>query len=209
MTSENVFRKAQQLLILLAKEMREDRSEGVEADRLRDSLDDIVKNLSTVERQRLNELSADLYLLDDAQKDTIKSMKVVSEPGAAITVTQVELSEEAKKSLTIKGEIPSRSNFEKAESYKPYWENSWKDVVYVPVEELAECCVVKNFDKDQVLNYFYSRGLYLDAYILPSNYDNGYHSIGVRYGNGGPEYLSPYGEQSKVAELLKKYGIPS
>ena len=141
----------------------------------------------------------------DGYEDNIKSMKVISEPGAAIMVTEVELSDRAKEGLTIKEEITTRSNFEKAESYKPYWTNPWNGVVYVPLEELADCCVVENFDKDQVLNYFYSRGRYLDAYILPSPYPKGYHSIGVRYGNDGPEYLSPYGDQSKVLELLKKY----
>jgi hypothetical protein len=29
--------------------------------------------------------------------------------------------------------------------------------------------------------------------------------IGIRYGNGGPEYYSPYGDKDKVRALYNKY----
>jgi hypothetical protein len=98
---------------------------------------------------------------------------------------------------------------------KPYWTNPWKDVVYVPIEELAECdygldkwCGQSNgpsfiLTKEKILEHWRSAGDKLDAYILPCA--SGFHSIGIRYGEEGSEYLSPLGDKDKVAALLKKY----
>lgn len=96
-----------------------------------------------------------------------------------------------------------------------HWKNPWKDAIPVPIEELVEC--VHGIDqmwsdmsgssfimtKELMLKHWESYGEYLDAYILPCA--SGYHSIGIRYGNKGNEYLSPLGNQEKVEKLLKKY----
>lgn len=99
-------------------------------------------------------------------------------------------------------------------SYTPHWNNPW-EVVYVPIEELAECdaglgktCGTMNgpsfiLTKEKILEHWRSAGSKLDAYILVQ--PNGFHSIGIRYGNEGSQYLSPMGNKDKVAELLKKY----
>lgn len=42
----------------------------------------------------------------------------------------------------------------------------------------------------------------LDAYILPQ--PSGYHSIGIRYGNDGHEYLSPPADKEKAQALLNE-----
>lgn len=100
-------------------------------------------------------------------------------------------------------------------AYKPHWPNPWPDVVYVPIEELAECHAGlgqrygdvdgKSYilTKERVLEHWRRAGEKLDAYILPQ--PSGFHSIGIRYGSEGPDYLSPLGECSKVTALLGKY----
>lgn len=98
---------------------------------------------------------------------------------------------------------------------KPHWTNSWNDVVYVPIEELAECAhgigerwgdVDGTFfimTEERMLAHWKEAGEKLDAYILPQ--PSGFHSIGIRYGEDGPDYLSPMGNKSKVEALLQKY----
>lgn len=101
----------------------------------------------------------------------------------------------------------------------PYYKNPWTDAIPVPIEELAEC--VANLDtqyldyntkqmitwtKEKVLENWYAYGSELDTYILPSSHGYG-HSIGVRYGNLGNQYLSPMGNQDKIKKLLDKYAI--
>lgn len=98
---------------------------------------------------------------------------------------------------------------------KPHWPNPWKDVVYVPIEELVECAygLGKNWGdinghsfimtKENMLAHWKSAGNKLDAYILPCA--SGYHSIGIRYGSEGHEYLSPAADQDKTKTLLRKY----
>ena len=100
-------------------------------------------------------------------------------------------------------------------SYKPHWKNPWNDVVYVPIEELAECdymlgksCGMPDgtsvlVTKEFILEHWRSCGDKLDAYILPQ--PSGFHSIGIRYGAEGSEYISPMGDEDKVQELLNKY----
>lgn len=95
-----------------------------------------------------------------------------------------------------------------------YWINPWEDAIPVTLEELAEChagldqlCGSANgsflLTKENVLEHWRSRGDKLDAYILPQ--PSGYHSIGIRYGAKGSEYLSPAGDKEKVQNLLDKY----
>ena len=92
--------------------------------------------------------------------------------------------------------------------------NPWSDVVYVPIEELAECheglgklCGSDNgpflLTKEKVLEHWKTAGDKLDAYILPC--PSGYHPIGIRYGKEGSQYLSPCGNKEKVELLLRKY----
>lgn len=100
---------------------------------------------------------------------------------------------------------------------KTHWQNPWTEAVTVPIEELVECVYgigERYFDssgvyfimtKEQMLSdWRVFAGDKLDAYILPGK--NGMsHSIGIRYGNNGPEYLSPFGVQEKIQALLEKY----
>lgn len=100
---------------------------------------------------------------------------------------------------------------------KPHWPNPY-NVVYVPIEELAEChgglgdlCetidgVRYTLTKEKVLEHWKEyEDIYgkVDAYILPQ--PSGFHSIGIRYGEADFQYVSPYGNKEKVAALLKRY----
>lgn len=89
---------------------------------------------------------------------------------------------------------------------KLYWHryNPWKDsIVYVPIEELAECVAEGyHMTKEEILKHWSQDGKKLDAYILPEPV---FHSMGIRYGREGREYISPMGDQKKLAELLKRY----
>lgn len=94
--------------------------------------------------------------------------------------------------------------------------NPWRDsVVYVPLERLAACAAgglvrevdgsVVPYDADWILRHWRRCGGQLDAYILPQ--PSGVHSIGVRYGADGPEYLSPHNENPDLTNaLLAEYG---
>lgn len=99
----------------------------------------------------------------------------------------------------------------------PHWhdQNPWNDhLIYVPLEELAECCIVigKTFaqfdDKPLIyevhhmLDHWNEYGAKLDAYILTG----ATLTAGVRFGPEGPDYLSPGFALPKLAALLKKYG---
>jgi hypothetical protein len=98
---------------------------------------------------------------------------------------------------------------------QPHWPNHYNNVVYVPIEELAECvysldqsCGDVNgstfiMTKEKMLELWKQAGDKLDAYILPQS--SGFHSIGVRYGSEGYEYISPLGDKTKVQALLEKY----
>ncbi len=100
--------------------------------------------------------------------------------------------------------------------------NPWKDdVVYVPIERLAECVaggMVEHLDTGKVEPHdvaYVLRGWQrtsemrdgapLDAYILPQ--PDGHHSLGVRYGAEGSEYYSPHNAHpEKTNALLAEYG---
>lgn len=97
-----------------------------------------------------------------------------------------------------------------------HWINPWADTVPVPIEELAECHYGLNkpcsrldgdsfiLTKEIILEHWRSgKSDKLDAYILPQ--PDGDHCIGIRYGNKGSEYLSPFGDKEKVQALLNKY----
>jgi len=98
---------------------------------------------------------------------------------------------------------------------KTYWHesNPWHDdVVYVTLEELAECVDKGNgyvgtpegrkvYDNAFLLEEWRRTSDKLDAYILPQ--PDGYrHSIGVRYGAKGEQYFSPYANQERTEALL-------
>lgn len=102
---------------------------------------------------------------------------------------------------------------------KPYWHkyNPWRDkLVYVSLEELAECVAGGTiyrqdeshvaYDEAYVLSAFRRYGKKLDAYLLPQM-GLGYVSCGVRYGPAGDQYLSPSGHQDKIKALLQRKGI--
>jgi hypothetical protein len=84
--------------------------------------------------------------------------------------------------------------------------NPWASrLVYVPsLEELAECVI----DGQANLRRWKAIGPKLDAYILPQLDDH--HSIGIRYGREGHEYLSPHNAHpTKTQALLDKYRSPT
>jgi hypothetical protein len=96
----------------------------------------------------------------------------------------------------------------------PHWhdQNPWRDkIVYVPLERLAECVAggtisdhtgaIEPYDVAFVLRFWAQGGDKLDGYILPQ--PGGFHSIGVRYGAEGSQYLSPHNAHpEKTAALL-------
>lgn len=98
---------------------------------------------------------------------------------------------------------------------KPHWSNPWHDVVYVTIEELAEChlglgemCGQMNGEsfiltKEKILEHWRRAGVELDAYILPQ--PSGFHDMGIRYGAEASQYLSPAANKEKIAILYKKY----
>lgn len=94
--------------------------------------------------------------------------------------------------------------------------NPWRDdIVYVPIERLAECVAggtireidgsVVPYDVARVLRHFGQVGRRkLDAYILPQ--PDGFHSLGVRYGAAGSEYYSPHNAHpEKTQALLEEF----
>lgn len=102
---------------------------------------------------------------------------------------------------------------------KTHWhdQNPWRDtVVYVPIERLAECVAggtiqiglegpTVQYDVAYVLAHWAKYGDKLDAYILPQ--PGGRHCIGVRFGAGDSEYLSPYNANPEITESLLRDSI--
>ena len=101
----------------------------------------------------------------------------------------------------------------------PYWhaDNPWADkVVYVPLERLAAALEggtvgigltgkTVPYDVAFILKHWANYGNTLDAYILPQP-DGVRHSVGVRYGSYGSEYLSPHnGYPERVQALLEEF----
>jgi hypothetical protein len=96
-----------------------------------------------------------------------------------------------------------------------HWTNPWNDAIPVTLLELAAChyglgkpCGALDGSSviltiDHILAHWRQYGNKLDAYILPQ--PNGWHSIGVRYGNEGQQYLSPAGDRERVTALLNHY----
>ncbi|NTF17794.1 hypothetical protein G6L37_05225 [Agrobacterium rubi] len=109
-----------------------------------------------------------------------------------------------------------------------HWDqyNPWRDrLVYVPIEELAEALAdgssirlqdgsVVEYTAELMLKHWRSNSYELDAYVLPDQALDAYilpnqafgHSVGIRYGSHGHEYLSPLvRDQSRVDELYRRY----
>lgn len=79
--STRTLRDAEHLLVLLAHEMSVGRGDDPEADRLRDALDEPLRQCSPQERATISELSADLYLVEGSRRpqplaagETLKSV---------------------------------------------------------------------------------------------------------------------------------------
>lgn len=78
--------------------------------------------------------------------------------------------------------------------------NPWADsVCYIPVELAAALCEY-SWGADETLAHWRQYGEKLDAYILPQ--PSGRHCLGVRYGAEGPEYISPHGNEARMALAL-------
>jgi len=83
------------------------------------------------------------------------------------------------------------------DSPKIHWHfyNPWRDkLVYVRLTDLLK--LLPAGYSGYVANY----GRRLDAYLLPQ--PNGLFSVGIRYGSEPHEYLSPYVDPDKAAQLL-------
>lgn len=83
----------------------------------------------------------------------------------------------------------------------PNWTQppEWRDrIVYVPLEELS-ACVAGGDLRVRCKQY----GDHLDAYILPSL--AGHISAGIRYGDEPGEYLSLFGDQENLIDLLVRH----
>ena len=107
-----------------------------------------------------------------------------------------------------------------------HWTNPWADcAVCVPVNELAEALASDDLcglpdgssevmDAQHYLRGWRHHGDKLDAYILeplgpPVVYpDIPFLSVGVRFGNEGSQYHSPYaGDGAKIRALYNKYKV--
>ena len=101
-----------------------------------------------------------------------------------------------------------------------HWENPWADcAVNVPLHELAEALASDDLcgmpdgsrevmDAGHYLRFFAQGGDKLDAYILEPRSDaHDYDfSVGVRFGNEGNQYYSPYARNSvPIRVLYEKY----
>ncbi len=96
-----------------------------------------------------------------------------------------------------------------------HWINPWADAVPVAIEDLANCHEGLGgyystmtpgerilMSQERILEHWRKAGDKLDAYILPQ--PNGWHSIGVRYGNRGQDYLSPPANLIRTRALLER-----
>jgi len=99
----------------------------------------------------------------------------------------------------------------------PFWhdQNPWNDdLIYVPIEELADACLLigtrvgivkdhssKVYTRQDVLDHWNQYGPNLDPYILPRTHP----TAGVRYGPEGSEYLSTGFSETRLKELIRKY----
>jgi hypothetical protein len=90
---------------------------------------------------------------------------------------------------------------------KPHWHryNPWRDdLVYIPVERLAECVVggtINGKTPEDLVKRWHQNGRdKLDAYILPQ--PSGEHDLGVRYGKEPEEYYSPPNHNIERTEYL-------
>lgn len=98
-----------------------------------------------------------------------------------------------------------------------HFENPWQEAIPVPLEELAACVAggtistpdgVKVYDVAYVLQSWRRYGETLDGYLLiAGSQDPSTICVGVRFGEDGPQYLSPYCEDRQLAmSLVQKYG---
>lgn len=97
-----------------------------------------------------------------------------------------------------------------------HWHNPYSEAISVTLEELASCDAALNtrcgfpdgssrvLTLADLLDYYRSRGVRLDAYVLPQ--PSGRHCIGVRFGPRDEDYLSPRANQEAVRALLALYG---
>jgi hypothetical protein len=100
---------------------------------------------------------------------------------------------------------------------EPFWhdQNPWNDrLIYVPVEELAECHIAIGrpyllvdgksvpYSVELCLGHFRQYGDKLDAYILTGPLT----TAGIRFGPEGSDYLSPGFSLPKMRALMLKYG---
>lgn len=81
--------------------------------------------------------------------------------------------------------------------------NPWADkLIYVPLETAAFLCGY-SWTAETTLEHWRQYGDKFDAYVLPQ--PNGHHSIGVRYGAEGDEYLSPHPDPDKTRAFMLGY----
>jgi uncharacterized protein (DUF736 family) len=67
---------------------------------------------------------------------------------------------------------------------------------------------VRTLTADMLVNSWTKQNtVQVDAYVLENQ--SGQHSAGVRYGDGGPDYLSLYCDQPKLEKLLAAYRQPN
>jgi hypothetical protein len=97
------------------------------------------------------------------------------------------------------------------DSHITYWDNPWDDAISVPLRELAETiaepdqfCRMEDgarepMDAEHYLREWAQYGNLLDAYVLLGP---DYVSVGVRFGQKGHEYLSPYARDQDAARAL-------
>jgi hypothetical protein len=95
---------------------------------------------------------------------------------------------------------------------KRHWINPWKEARDLPLDSILELASKYYNCSDSEARLFLLKSMclqypHLDAYIIPSN--NGWHSLGARYGNEEHEYLSftvDYGPE--LENLLKMSTSP-
>jgi hypothetical protein len=88
-------------------------------------------------------------------------------------------------------------------SNKTHWINPWPDAIPVDLETLATIvCKGSGKTLEEQIAYWKQSNEKLDAYLLPDGIGTFIHA-GVRFGNAGENYYSPYVHSEETQVKLR------